>query len=990
MLTILGCMTVSLAVQTNWNGDLIWSEADQIGQYHSYGPMYPVIKIECSDKDDHGEKTVDLMDIEEHGTHEKWLKDGLDIKALEAEISKERQEDSDNSDNGSGFAFRISEAGVRRVIDYYNLKKQQELGFNHTLFERPGKVIAKHKCDKDSNTLKYYSNWGYDLATCTKSGHQSEYCEQCGKLYTNQEVPASGHNIVTEVITPATCTEPGEQISYCANPWCREEETVGSKLNPKHEVIPATGHRFSFEAAVNVPNGKYDGIHVHWSKDKFAERCNYCGKWRMGNSNALGINTQCGYCSGNSGDSNSSSINEDIWATWEWVEADAEGAEPRPPISKQSNELESKTPNATENPEVPTDTDASLTPGASVVAAFRSTSSGGYRAAAIAGDTIALSQDLADDGDGNYTFKGYTFRETGVAYDPYDPSWNDEKTAWAFSSGDGNTSNSLIIKVISADYTVTWYDVDTDEIIKGPEGRQAQYPDEQTSVDVAVKEDDKKLDGYEFVADCEKNKLEDTVTKDGDPVELKLYFKKQEPKLTYTVTYKWGGLPDGHGQIPPTDNKKYEENADVTVDKTFPKGEEVEVNGKTYVFSGWDRTDFKMPAEDVVIKGTWTEKTTPPPIVTIYNLAINYLEAGTRNVLQTAFTASLRAGDTYNQASPTISGYTLVDIAQAVVSGAMPASDVTVDVFYAPAHTLTINYVDRETGEAVAPVHTETLKEGDSYEQTSPVVEGYVLADVTQSTISGTMPAESVVVTVYYVRVPQTATYTIRHMYYRNNDVLEGDVTRRYTGTVGEIIRFTSDMREPSYDGRYYDYQGYLSSTDSFELTADDARGAGQGFTLVYSRSTGGGGYTPDPTPDPKPVTPDPEPEPEPEPVIPEPEPVTPEPEPEPVTPEPEPVTPEPEPEPQPEPTPTLPDPNDPDSPVEITIEEDGVPKTYIKVWDPENEEYVYILDEDVPLADQTPKTGDDSRTALWAALAGVSLAGAAAFTFAEKKRKNR
>ena len=58
-------------------------------------------------------------------------------------------------------------------------------------------------------------------------------------------------------------------------------------------------------------------------------------------------------------------------------------------------------------------------------------------------------------------------------------------------------------------------------------------------------------------------------------------------------------------------------------------------------------------------------------------------------------------------------------------------------------------------------------------------------------------------------------------------------------------------------------------------------------------------------------------------------------------------------------PGPKLPDPNDPDSPDEIIIEEDGVPKTYIKVWDPETEEYVYILDEEPPLADRTaPQTG--------------------------------
>ena len=73
---------------------------------------------------------------------------------------------------------------------------------------------------------------------------------------------------------------------------------------------------------------------------------------------------------------------------------------------------------------------------------------------------------------------------------------------------------------------------------------------------------------------------------------------------------------------------------------------------------------------------------------------------------------------------------------------------------------------------------------------------------------------------------------------------------------------------------------------------------------------------------------------------------------------------------------PDLPDPNDPDSPDEITITEEGVPKTYIKVWDPENEEFIYIPDDEVPLWDATPQTNDSSHTALWAVLCAVSLAG--------------
>lgn len=65
-----------------------------------------------------------------------------------------------------------------------------------------------------------------------------------------------------------------------------------------------------------------------------------------------------------------------------------------------------------------------------------------------------------------------------------------------------------------------------------------------------------------------------------------------------------------------------------------------------------------------------------------------------------------------------------------------------------------------------------------------------------------------------------------------------------------------------------------------------------------------------------------------------------------------------------------LPDPNDPNSPDRIAIWENGVPKTYAKVWDPEKGIWAYILEEEVPLSRQgLPKTGDKSRDILWMTL---------------------
>lgn len=88
---------------------------------------------------------------------------------------------------------------------------------------------------------------------------------------------------------------------------------------------------------------------------------------------------------------------------------------------------------------------------------------------------------------------------------------------------------------------------------------------------------------------------------------------------------------------------------------------------------------------------------------------------------------------------------------------------------------------------------------------------------------------------------------------------------------------------------------------------------------------------------------------------------------------------------PTPTPTPTLPDPSDPDSPEEVTIIEDGVPKTYKKLWDPVTEEWDYILEDEVPLG-TVPRTGDSTSPLLLLCAMAFSFTGLVALT--PRKRK--
>ena len=111
----------------------------------------------------------------------------------------------------------------------------------------------------------------------------------------------------------------------------------------------------------------------------------------------------------------------------------------------------------------------------------------------------------------------------------------------------------------------------------------------------------------------------------------------------------------------------------------------------------------------------------------------------------------------------------------------------------------------------------------------------------------------------------------------------------------------------------------------------------------------GGGGHDPDPTPPPV------------EPEIPE----------------------------EPELPTELPDPNDPNSPDRITILENGVPRTYVKVWDPDILQWIYIPEEEVPMWGSVPGTGDESGLGFLVVLAVGSMCGLAWLNFTPQKKKD-
>ena len=109
--------------------------------------------------------------------------------------------------------------------------------------------------------------------------------------------------------------------------------------------------------------------------------------------------------------------------------------------------------------------------------------------------------------------------------------------------------------------------------------------------------DKKQITGFTFDANNTNNKLEGEIVS-GDPLTLKLYYTRN----SYTVKYEYTGtvIPQNATKLP--DEATYKYGAEVTVAAAATSAD--------HVFSGWSRIGkFDMPAENVIITGSWTQAT---------------------------------------------------------------------------------------------------------------------------------------------------------------------------------------------------------------------------------------------------------------------------------------------------------------------------------------------------------------------------------------------
>ncbi len=160
----------------------------------------------------------------------------------------------------------------------------------------------------------------------------------------------------------------------------------------------------------------------------------------------------------------------------------------------------------------------------------------------------------------------------------------------------------------------------------------------------------------------------------------------------YSVIYTWD-LPEGAKQELPTE-PKHPSGAVVSVDTKYTSTTEIEVNGKTYIFSGWSTDDavvenhqFTMPAKDVTIHGIWKEKNEGNPNVPdkpgtnpeTHKVTVHYVYTDGSKAADDAVRDNLTEGTAYSIPSPGINGYTPDQIA---VNGTMGKEDIVLTVTY--------------------------------------------------------------------------------------------------------------------------------------------------------------------------------------------------------------------------------------------------------------------------------------------------------------------
>ena len=111
--------------------------------------------------------------------------------------------------------------------------------------------------------------------------------------------------------------------------------------------------------------------------------------------------------------------------------------------------------------------------------------------------------------------------------------------------------------------------------------------------DTTVSADAKEYEGFTFDDSAEGTAVSGIIAGDGSLV-LRLYYTRNSYKVSYEIE---GDIPGSAGGLPETAEYKFGEDVKIAAD----------AKADGFKFSGWNKEEFTMPAENVVITGSFTK-----------------------------------------------------------------------------------------------------------------------------------------------------------------------------------------------------------------------------------------------------------------------------------------------------------------------------------------------------------------------------------------------
>ncbi len=297
--------------------------------------------------------------------------------------------------------------------------------------------------------------------------------------------------------------------------------------------------------------------------------------------------------------------------------------------------------------------------------------------------------------------------------------------------------------------------------------------------------DDAEVSGNSFTMPEHDVTFVGTWTFTADPVE----------PVYYTVTYEYTGTVPANAPAVPA-SADYEEGASVIV-AAAPT-----LDG--YTFSGWDTSDFTMPAEDVVIQGCWTENV-PDPVY--YTLTVLYVNEDGEEIAESEITEGILEGTEYTTEQKVIDGYIFRDT-DGDTSGIILEDTLVVYIYTKKIayYGLVVNYIDIDGNVIADQIVKEGIPENTAYSTEQKSIPGYTfeMLDATSDAVSGIMDGDKEV-TYIYTRNPVYYTLTVNY------------VTDTGEELTAQIIE-SNKLEGNTYITEQKEFSGY-----SFQSTSGDA-----------------------------------------------------------------------------------------------------------------------------------------------------------------------